>query len=274
MTQQSAAQTGLQHHQSLRRRVLGSVGAVWPWTIEARYAISGAIRRALKVPTEQDFRVVKFLQTERRGVFCDIGANRGQSIENFLMFKTDWTIIGFEPNPKMFAKAVEKFSGHPGVQLHNVGLAAEQATRTLYVPKYRDSCFDELASFDKDSALGPLYDGHLVEFDPCLTSFEELTCQIATLDSFRLSPDFVKIDVQGYEEDVLRGAWTTVTLCKPVLLIENGEISQAKNLAQLLSGLGYRHCMFDGHRLRESAFGPLNTFYMVPGFERGLERLF
>lgn len=42
-----------------------------------------------------------------------------------------------------------------------------------------------------------------------------------TVDSWRLSRvDFIKIDVEGMELDVLRGAYATIEACRPVLAVE------------------------------------------------------
>ena len=42
-----------------------------------------------------------------------------------------------------------------------------------------------------------------------------------TLDSFNLeNVDFIKIDCEGYEENVLRGAMDTIRRCRPVVLVE------------------------------------------------------
>src|SRR5579864_1902768 len=42
-----------------RRRLSASMGVVFPWTVDLRYAASSMLRRALRMPAEDDFRVVK-----------------------------------------------------------------------------------------------------------------------------------------------------------------------------------------------------------------------
>lgn len=45
--------------------------------------------------------------------------------------------------------------------------------------------------------------------------------QMQTLDSFRLDDvDFVKIDTEGYEREVVLGATETLRRCKPVMIVE------------------------------------------------------
>jgi hypothetical protein len=61
----------------------------------------------------------------------------------------------------------------------------------------------------------------------------------ATLD---IRPDFLKIDVEGSESDVLTGARETIRRCRPKMLIElhhfDGNLG-GNPVPNLLAGLGY-----------------------------------
>jgi FkbM family methyltransferase len=68
-----------------------------------------------------------------------------------------------------------------------------------------------------------------------------------TLDSYHLgNVDLLKIDCEGYEENVLRGAEGTILLCKPVVVIEQKRDMAVKfglekqGGVNLLLELGYR----------------------------------
>lgn len=66
-----------------------------------------------------------------------------------------------------------------------------------------------------------------------------------TLDEFQLTDiSYIKIDVEGYERKVLKGALETIKKYKPILVIEQNDITlygenklAAKNFLELL---GYR----------------------------------
>ena len=63
---------------------------------------------------------------------------------------------------------------------------------------------------------------------------------IRSLDDFALSKiDFIKIDVEGFETDVLLGAAQTIERCKPVILIEVFENSR-EQVNNLMGQYGYR----------------------------------
>jgi len=70
--------------------------------------------------------------------------------------------------------------------------------------------------------------------------------QIATLDSFVIPQcRLLKIDVEGMELEVLKGATETIQRCQPILYIENDRKDKANALIQHLVALGYAlywHC--------------------------------
>ena len=47
------------------------------------------------------------------------------------------------------------------------------------------------------------------------------TVKLRKLDDFKLKPNIIKIDVEGYEDDVFKGAIRTVLKHSPLILIEN-----------------------------------------------------
>lgn len=60
-----------------------------------------------------------------------------------------------------------------------------------------------------------------------------------TLDSYHLQPDLLKIDVEGFEISVLKGALKTITEFKPRIIIETHSSDLEKQAKDLLSSLGY-----------------------------------
>lgn len=76
--------------------------------------------------------------------------------------------------------------------------------------------------------------------------------EIKTLDSFKLDRlDFIKIDVQGYEKFVLKGAESTINRCKPTIIIEMEEHQLRRfnygvvELFEIIRSLGYHIYFLD-----------------------------
>lgn len=72
--------------------------------------------------------------------------------------------------------------------------------------------------------------------------------ELVTLDSLELNPSFIKMDVQGFEHDVLLGGLETLQRCRPTMIIEledsNGSIptsfkNSKENSLNLLKELNY-----------------------------------
>lgn len=82
-----------------------------------------------------------------------------------------------------------------------------------------------------------------VELGPGRTQLgvpEELV-PVATIDSFDLPAcHLIKIDVEGMEAEVLRGATTTIVRHRPVIYAENDRPAVGIGLLRLLESMGYR----------------------------------
>ena len=78
-----------------------------------------------------------------------------------------------------------------------------------------------------------------------------------TIDSFAmdLNVSLIKIDVEGMEADVIRGAAATIAKHKPALYIDHGEQGDDEKLAAALNDIGYVAYWSMG-----PLFNPLNTF--------------
>ena len=81
-----------------------------------------------------------------------------------------------------------------------------------------------------------------------ITSEVDGTIQICKLDSLNLCPNFIKIDVQGFEFDVLLGAVNTISKHRPVMIVELEDMNNSiptsfkqskRNSLDLLHQLNY-----------------------------------
>ena len=79
--------------------------------------------------------------------------------------------------------------------------------------------------------------------------FEIVTRRVPVkrLDDYGFDPSFVKLDVQGYELDALRGLAATIDRARPVLLVE----SPRPEIRRWLADKDYRAFQYlpDEHRL-------------------------
>jgi|SRR5690348_4822936 FkbM family methyltransferase len=133
-------------------------------------------------------------------VTLDIGANHG--VYAFALAKIACEVHCFEPLPEC-CRFINAWAS-PKVTVHNIALSDGRGMLRLYLPILNGRCVHTRASLNRP-------DG------PC----EIREVEVMTLDSFSLSRvDFIKVDVEGLEASVLRGAEHTLKAHRPTLLIE------------------------------------------------------
>jgi FkbM family methyltransferase len=162
-------------------------------------------------------------------VVLDVGANIGAHTLYFAnTVGRRGTVLAFEPQRVVFQTlcANMALNSISHVYCNNVAVGAESGT--VLVPPldaYSSQNFGSLSLID---------------------SKEGVRVQKITLDSLNLSRcNFVKIDVEGMELHVLRGAQQTIERHKPVLYVENDRHDQSAELTRFIDSLGYdmyRHC--------------------------------
>jgi FkbM family methyltransferase len=166
----------------------------------------------------------------------DVGANRGEILKEFVRAAPRGRHVAFEPLPQRAAGLRSRF---PGVDVRECALSdrpVDEATFT-HVP-----AIDGLSGFRRRSY-------------PPGTRTREITVATDTLDG-ALADDYVpamiKVDVEGAELEVLRGALNTLRTHKPTLVFEHGlggadhYGTSPDDVHDLLSEVGYRIFDIDG----------------------------
>jgi FkbM family methyltransferase len=65
--------------------------------------------------------------------------------------------------------------------------------------------------------------------------------RVTTIDSLALEAcGLIKVDVEGWEAEVLKGAAETIARCRPILYVENDRRDRQGELIDLIAGMGYR----------------------------------
>lgn len=139
-----------------------------------------------------------------RQVAIDIGANIG--FYSYAMAQLYTQVYAFEINPEL-TRALTNFNCEC-ITVIAKGLSSTARRATLHIPVVNRIPLTGWASLTAGNC--PNTDDHL-----------EKTIELATLDSFELSlVSLIKIDVEGHELEVLRGAESTVAECRPVVIVE------------------------------------------------------
>lgn len=130
-------------------------------------------------------------------IVFDIGANVGDySALVHRFFAGRCTIHAFEPSAVAFRAMQTALSGMPDIHLHDIGFSSQSGSATLFSNK-------------QGGGLGSLYQRRLEERGIRMDQREQV--RLETLDTFCEKQgitkiDFMKIDAEGHEFEILRGA--------------------------------------------------------------------
>jgi len=140
-------------------------------------------------------------------VTLDIGANIGCTA--ILFGDLSKTVHAFEPSPTTFSLLKNNISksGNQNIILHNIGLGSEPEETTLtFSPSNRSGGFVS----NRTQAC----EGHKVE-KIIIRKLDEI------VETLRIQHiDFIKIDVEGFESHVLKGAFQTLSSQHPLVVLE------------------------------------------------------
>jgi FkbM family methyltransferase len=174
------------------------------------------------------------------GSIVDVGAHAG-ALTLPLAELAGARVIAFEPLPSAFARLEAAVRARydaipPHVELHQAALGDRTGEITLEVPIVGGVAHEQWASVAKD------YEA-IRAADPRVDAVRRFSVPLMRLDDLGL-PDVtaIKLDAEGAEEEVIRGAAATLRRCRPVLSIEIEERHRrgsTRALPALLAGLGY-----------------------------------
>jgi FkbM family methyltransferase len=165
----------------------------------------------------------------------DVGAHAGSVLREIVRLAPSGRHVAWEPLPAFAAALREAF---PGVEVREAALADEPGERE-FTHVLGDPGWSSLA--DRTPPWGG--------------PTETLTVRCERLDDAlpaTVRPDFLKIDVEGAEAQVLRGAERTLREHRPLIAFEHGYGSAEhhgatpQNLHGLLDELGYAITGLDG----------------------------
>jgi FkbM family methyltransferase len=157
----------------------------------------------------------------------DIGANIG--LYTYRFSKRFQHVYAFEMNSEITGWIKQYNPGN--IELIQCGLSSQAGTARYYIPVAHGLNLAGYATLHRDI---------LPQADGCV----EKECRVAPLDEFAITAvDFMKIDVEGHELEVLKGAAKTIEQSRPVVLIEVQTMNERTVEAWFLA-LDYRQCRY------------------------------
>ena len=170
----------------------------------------------------------RFLGTRNLGVLFDVGANAGQTLNKLLQYAPGSEIHCFEPADVPFRTLAIRYGDRKNVHLHQQALGSRLEMRPLLTRE----------DFELNTFVG------------ATEGTGATTVSVATVDSVVAERgishlDLLKLDVQGWETEVLRGAESliasdnVVSIFVEVAFREDSEMQQFSELHSVLTGKGF-----------------------------------
>lgn len=167
----------------------------------------------------------------RPGTLLDVGAHDGAFTLPFAQLPRS-RVLAFEPLPAAFARLAAATANLPNVEARQEALGDHRGEAVLAIPVVDGVANEQWASTAKGyGAHGPR------------VAEQRITVPLRRLDEFGLGDlTAVKLDAEGAEYEVLRGARETLLRCRPILSIEIEERHRAGStwaVPAYLDALGY-----------------------------------
>ena len=188
------------------------------------------------------FRYLNELDIEK---IIDIGAHKGEFLENMLKIEKVNSFYAFEPQKNIFNELNDKFSKNEKITLFNFAMDKEITNKKLKINKL--SMTSSLAEINEESLY--LKIKNFLTFSR--SNFEnEYEIQTNTVDkifeNINLQKSLLKIDVEGFEINVLEGSQMKLREI-PFVLLENQFGNHYKNnnfkdIIKLLSKQNFKIC--------------------------------
>ena len=211
------------------------------------------------VSLEEGFDFLRLISFPPSAQVLDIGANDGTSIRMILRLAPGARIASFDP------VRLPRFK-HELVSFYDFALGEKSGEIEISTPIVRGVRLSQYSSTFKDLMVKQLK--HDLLLDEEQISIDTKTAKLVKLDDLKLTPFFMKVDVEGAEHEVILGSVNTIKKNLPIILIELQNQIQYDRIQKLLKPLGYFSvdlALIDNKIVSESGYtNEYNNYIWVP----------
>jgi FkbM family methyltransferase len=229
--------------------------------------------------SEPEFRAFRYFDKDL-GTILDIGANYGYAAASIWTAGATSKILSFEPNP-WHAPCLQRIKEMRAGRFDYIcmGLGSKADETRFVIPVIEGIGISALGSAvieaETDWTIPENVLHHMMHDHPDLEEprlqFTEVLWRTERLDDILSNRRFdvdlsditaMKIDVEGFEADVLEGAVRTLRTHTPLIMIEGANRNRA--VVDCLSSIGYRYAEFsdDNLMLSDQASPQANGFFL------------
>jgi len=205
------------------------------------------------LPHDNEYYGFLRLADKKHGLFLDVGANDGRSILSFHKLKKDWDIFSIEANPLHIPQLKKIKSKIPRVKFIIKAVDKTKGKKLiLYTPIYLFYKIHTPSSVDLkyvkkniESVFGKKISGKV--------RYKKTIATTIKIDDLNLSPDIIKMDLEGWELNALLGCVNTIKRCLPYFLIEYNP-DDFKKICKFFRDRNYLPYGFDSKNMEFTKF--------------------
>jgi len=198
-----------------------------------------------------------FIRCIPHGLFLDVGANDGITALGFRKLSGEYRILSLEPNP-LLKPALDKVKRRdPLFDYRIIGAGSAPALVQLFMPVYRGIAMHTYTSGSLEQTTSALEEicGPRVAAG---ARIETMPAQIVTVDSLEVDPSIIKIDVEGFDYEVILGAARTIDRMRPFIAVEIAW-GTSQSIQEFVRKRNYALCSYDVLHDEFAPSGPLHT---------------
>jgi FkbM family methyltransferase len=229
-------------------------------------------------PHDDDYVIFRSFQDKDEAIL-DIGANWGYSVGSFWAVGARSKIISFEAIP-LYRDCLQKIlTSRPEAYSYLMtALSNKPGNLRFAIPVVNNTALTALTSASKDPHLDSLTSNVHSYVLQCMPNVKDISLRICefevpvrTLDDViaelpELLPEHgvavIKLDVEGLEYEILKGAINILRLYKPLVMAEGG--NRRNGLQEFMTSLGYSYAEREADKLKfVSGIGMENNGFFV-----------
>ena len=162
-------------------------------------------------------KIVKFLKKNKISKLIDVGSHKGEFLQCFLKLKKINTVYAFEPQIEIFSILNKNLKKYKNVKKYNIALDFKNGNKKIYINKLTSTSTMKINN--KKSFYSKIKKILLQYNDNQLKNYLVKTSSIDNFfKNIDLTDALLKIDVEGFEYNVLLGSKKSIHNIKYILI--------------------------------------------------------
>ena len=179
------------------------------------------------------YKIASYVKNLDCKILIDVGSHKGEFLKSFLDINKIRKFYCFEPQIEVFKFLKKEFKNNKKVKLHNFALGECQGKKKIYISNL--TSLSTMSKFD-DKSFWLKFKNLIVGDKRRSNSVSRIKQKKIDMifKNISLKKSFLKIDVEGYELNVLKGCEKKIKEI-PYVLVENHTFSQYHNKFNLVN---------------------------------------